>query len=276
MPFTQINDISVYYELHGGAGSPLLLIQGYMAAKVEWPLAHLEHMAARHRVIIFDNRGVGQTDQPTTPYSMAQFAADSVGLLDALAIEQAHVLGVSMGGMIAQHLALTYPERVLGLVLGCTMPGDPLNQRVVMPAPEVLAALTKPPSGDRAHDLREAWPILYTSAYIEQNRAALESKLELQLAYPAPAPHVPELQFGAILQTHDTYDRLDQIKQPTLVQTGLDDILVPPQNSKIIAEHIPGARLIEYPAAAHVYLEETGMTGVNDILAFLAELDAQP
>jgi pimeloyl-ACP methyl ester carboxylesterase len=264
----------MYYEVSGESGSPLILIQGLGASKVNWFPPHVERMAAQHRVVIFDNRGVGQTDKPAEPYTMPQFAADTAALLDALDIEKAHVFGVSMGGMIAQHVALEYPERVLGLVLGCTTAGGPGNPQFVSPSDEVIAVLTKPPSGDRAQDIRDVWPILYTPAYVEANRESLESQLQAELAYPEQPPYAFELQMGAIVQTHDTFARLGEINQPTLVQTGLEDLLVPPQNSKILVERIPDARLIEYPGGAHDYFNETGLGPVNDVLAFLEEVDA--
>lgn len=274
MPFIQINDISMYYEIHGEDGSPLMLIQGFGASKIDWFPPYVEKMAAKHRVVIFDNRGVGQTDKPTNPYAMPQFAADTVGLLDALAIEKTHVFGVSMGGMIAQHVALEYPERVLGLVLGCTAAGGPGNPNLISPSDEVFAVLTKPPSGDRAQDSRDLWPILYTPTYIEANRGLLENRLQVKLAYPETPPYALELQMGAITQTHDTFARLGEIRSPTLVQTGLDDVLIPPQNSRILAERIPNVRLIEYFEAAHCYFDEMGLTAINDVLAFLEEVDA--
>lgn len=274
VPFAQVNDISMYYELHGYAGSPIVLIHGYNVTKVGWPLSHVQRMSAQHRVVIFDNRGVGQTDKPTTPYTMSLFAADVVGLMDALAIDKAHIFGISMGGMIAQHVALGYPERVLGLVLGCTAAGEPGALYPVNPSSEVLEVLLEPSSGDRAQDNRDAWPIIFTPSYIKANRALLESGLQDILEYPEAPPHALKLQLEAIVNTHDTLHRLGDIRQPTLVQVGLEDILIPPANSRILAERIPNARLIEYSGAAHGYFEEVGLTAVDDILAFLAEVDA--
>jgi len=274
MPFARVNEITMYYEVHGDNGSAVVLICGYHCTKVDWPLSHVSRLAADHRVVIFDNRGVGQTDKPTTPYSMLQFASDVVRLMDGLDIQAAHVVGISMGGMIAQHVALGYPERVLGLVLGCTAPGEPGALCAVSPSAEVLEALLEPSSGDRAQDERDAWPIVYTRPYIEANRSLLESRLAEILAYPEAPPHALQLQIEAMLNTHDTLHRLGEIRHPTLIQVGLEDVLVPPGNSRILAERIPNARLVEYAAAAHGYFEEVGLSAVDDILAFLAQVDA--
>ena len=274
MPFARVSDITIYYEVHGDRGSAVFLIHGLNCPKVGWSLSHVARMAAEHRVVILDNRGVGQTDKPTTPYSMLQFAGDVVGLMDALNVQAAHLFGMSMGGMIAQHVALGYPERVLGLVLGSTAPGEPGTLCPVSPSAEVLEALSKPSSGDRAQDERDAWPIIYTRPFIEANRALLESELADLLAYPEAPPYAVQLQMEAMRNTHDTLHRLGDIRQSTLIQAGLEDVLVPPGNSRILAGRIPNARLIEYPGAAHRYFEETGLAAVDDILAFLAEVDA--
>ncbi len=273
MPNIQVGDISLYYETQGQHGSPLILIHGYAATTIDWMPEQIEQFAARHRVLIFDNRGVGQSDKPTTSYNMAQLAADTIGLLDSLDIEKTHVLGVSMGGMIAQHVALDYPDRVLGLILGCTTAvGKPDHSHFISPSDDVFKVLTRPLTGDRAQDTRDGWPIFYSPHYICTQRDVLEQRLAVKLMYPKTPSHTLELQMAAIHQ-HDTFVRLEDIQSPTLVQTGLADILMPSQNSKVLAQRIPTSRLIEYTGAAHVYLDEVGPLAIDDILAFLREVD---
>ncbi len=272
MPFAQVNDIKMYYEVHGAGGSPVMLIMGLGAGKSGWPPEVVQKLAARHRVILFDNRGVGQTGAPAEPpYTMPQLAADAVDLLDASGFAKAHIFGMSMGGMIAQHIALDFPERVWGLVLGCTTPG---GKHVERTPPDVLDILIKPPSGNRAADIRAAWPIFHTPAVIEAQRDALEAELARELAYPEQPRYAFELQMGAIVKTHNTFERLPAITAPTLVQVGLDDRLIPPGNARMLAAQIPRARLLEYPAAAHSYLRDTGFKAVDDILDFLAGVEA--
>lgn len=275
MPFAHVSDISIYYEVLGDSGSPIVLINGYSCTKVDWDLSQLQRMASRHRVVILDNRGVGQTDKPSTLYTMRGFAADVIGLLDALAIDRAHIMGVSMGGMIAQHVALDYPERVLGLVLGCTAAGEPGKIFPISPSNEVVEFLARPSSGDRAKDNRDAWPVIYSRQFIEGNHAYLEAHLQDSLEYPESPLYALQLQLEAILNTHDTLHRLSDIRHPTLVQTGLLDVMIPPGNSRILADRIPNAHLIEYPGAGHGYLDEVGSTAVDDILSFLAVIDVQ-
>jgi pimeloyl-ACP methyl ester carboxylesterase len=274
MPFVQSHGISIFYEIHGDHGSPLIMIHGYNSSTIDWYAPHIEQLSSKHRVILFDNRGVGQTDKPREAYSMEQFAADTVGVLDALEIDKAHVLGESMGGMIAQHVAVDFSDRVLGLVLGGTSGGGPGNPKMIAPSDEVMQILTRPSTGDVLEDHRAFWPILFTPAYIETHRDLLETRLRAKLTYSNNPGYVLKAQMGAIGQ-HDTFDRLRHIACPTLVQTGLEDVVVPPENSRILADRIPGARLIEYPNAAHVYLDEVGSPAIDDILTFLSEVDAE-
>jgi pimeloyl-ACP methyl ester carboxylesterase len=118
MPHITANGVNLYYEEHGD-GEPLILIMGFTVSAVGW-YWNVPAFARDFRTIVFDNRGVGRSDKPDAPYSMQMFADDTAGVLDGLGIEQAHVFGISMGGMIAQEFALRYPDRVKTLILGCT------------------------------------------------------------------------------------------------------------------------------------------------------------
>ena len=119
MPKVRVGDIEMHY-VEAGAGAPLVLIMGFSGDYTAWGL-QIRAFAERHRVIAFDNRGTGQTDTPDAPYTTRMMADDTAGLLDALGIDRAHLIGISMGGMIAQELALAYPERVSSLHLGCSL-----------------------------------------------------------------------------------------------------------------------------------------------------------
>jgi pimeloyl-ACP methyl ester carboxylesterase len=145
---------------------------------------------------------------------------------------------------------------------------------MIAPSEAVMQILTRPSTGDVLEDHRASWPILFTSAYIETHRDLLEKRLREKLAYSNNPGYALKAQMAAIGQ-HDTFDRLRDIACPTLVQTGLEDVLVSPANSRVLADRIPNARLIEYPNAAHVYLDEVGSPAINDILSFLSEVDAE-
>lgn len=269
MPFTQVNDLKMYYEIHG-EGTPLLLVMGLGASVLGWSVPQIERLASRHRVIVFDNRGVGQTDKPQGLYTMPQLAADAVGLLDVLGIDRAHVFGVSMGGMIVQHIALDYPQRVRSLVLGCTGAG---GDHVVRTPPDSLKILTAESTGDRAQDIRRGWKIMYTPEFIANNRDLLEEKLQRELQYPEQPRYAFEAQMGAIVTSHDTFDRLPELKMPVLIQVGERDILIPPENADILAGQIKHAKVIRYSNAGHGYFLETGFQAADDILAFLDEVE---
>ncbi len=201
------------------------------------------------------------------------FADDAAAVLDASGIDDAHVIGISMGGMIAQHFVLRHPERVRGLVLGCTVPASMGCPDVVAPEESVLEVLLKPRDGDPAQDIRNLWPILYSPSFIQERGDWLESELQESLSYPSPPQYALECQMHAIEHTHNVIDRLGEVTHPTLVLAGTADALIPPENSRLIASHIPGATLIEYPGAGHDFIEEAGEAVVDDVAAFLARVD---
>jgi 3-oxoadipate enol-lactonase len=273
MPYANANDISIYYEVHGESGSPLILIGGYAGDIAGWLPEFVEKLATEHRVILFDNRGTGYSDKPNIPYSMSMFAADTVAVLDALEIEQAHVLGVSMGGMIAQHVGLDHPERVHSLILACTAAAGVEGPQAVLPVPAIMAELIKPPSCDRAQDVRNGWSLNFTEHFIATHADLLERRLQAKLDYPAPPAYALQRQLQSIVATHNAYDRLPEIRCPVLIQMGTEDRLLPPINSRFIADRIPQAQMIEYPGCAHGIIEEATEQVAADILSFLREVE---
>jgi len=271
MPYAKLDGISIYFEVHGDNGSPLLMIHGLGCSIADWPPELIRLLSTQHAVVIFDNRGTGQSDKPTIPFTMTDLASDAMGVLDTLQIDRSHVFGCSLGGMIAQHVALNYPTRVQSLILACTSSvwGHP---KFVAPAEEVVAQLVKPSSGDRAQDIREGWQILHTPAFIESHRDWLEQELQklLALKYPETPDYTRQLQIGAVLSGHNTYDKLSQVNCAALVQIGTEDILIPPENSRIIATLIPNAQLIEYLGYGHGFLGPCEEQAAQDILDFVA------
>jgi len=267
MPHANVNGVDLYYEEHG-TGTPLLLIMGFGGNATAWEPS-VPFFSAQHRVITFDNRGAGRSGVPEPPYTMTQFADDALGLLDALGVERAHVYGVSMGGMIAQHVYLRQPRRLMSLVLGCTTPGGPhgvqAEERVVN---ALLTAGTLEPRA--AMDLM--LPINFSDAFIAANTEAIWQLVQQDAALRA-TPAGLKGHLTAVIG-HDTYDRLPEIAIPTLVLHGDDDPLVPAANGRILAERIPRARLILYPGARHCYFLEVIPRSPNDVLAFLSQVPA--
>jgi len=272
MPYARLDEISIYFEVHGNTGSPLLMINGLGSNLRNWSPELIRLLSAQHVIIIFDNRGAGQSDKPTTPFTMTDFASDAIGVLDSLMIDRTHVFGISMGGMIAQHVALNYPMRVQSLTLtSTTSVWD--HPKFVAPSQEVLMQLAKPASGDQAQDIRDGWWISYTPEFIESHGNWLEQELQKSLSvnYPEMPDYAFKLQMDAVLNSHNTYDMLSQIVCPTLVQTGTEDVLIPPENSRILAEGLPNAQLIEYPGYGHDMLGPCEEQAAQNILDFIAE-----
>lgn len=264
MPFTVSPGFRMYYETHG-AGVPLLLINGLGSDSSEW-LFQLPAFAERFRVVAFDNRGSGRSDTPPGPYSTAQMADDAASLLSHLGMDRAHVLGVSLGGMVAQEVALRHPRSVLRLVLACTTPG---GNGSVRPAPEVLQAFVRSPSADPETEIRRVIPHLYTDAYRRDHHEEIEEFVRRRLAYPVSAEGNAAQLAAAV--GHSAWDRLGSITAPALVITGESDGVVPPENSRRIARRIPGSKLVLLPGAPHRFFAENAEAFNREVLAFLRE-----
>jgi len=279
MSTVRVGDIELYYEEHGD-GDPLLCVMGLAVDSTGWIL-QVPDFARHYRTIVYDNRGVGRSAKPRGPYTIAQMGDDAAGLLDALGVERAHVLGVSMGGMIAQELALRHPKRVRGLVLACTYP-EP-DAAVAAQRAEGLAAFggSVGADGTAQIDIGGVDPFAFFQLLLPRvfNVDFIEREL----------PRLMEL-FGGALQYgfdmeavmaqveatmgHRTTDRLHAIKAPTLVITGDNDQLISCTNSDALARHIPGARLVKVPGGSHAFNFETPALFNREVLDFLGGVRA--
>jgi pimeloyl-ACP methyl ester carboxylesterase len=248
MPHTQVNGVNLHYEI-AGQGQPLLLIMGLGAPAAAWDPQFIQEMTKTHKVITYDNRGTGLSDKPDVPYSIAMFASDAVGLLDTLNTPRAHVFGVSMGGMIAQELAIHYPQHVVSLILGCTTPG---GKHAVPAPPESLKALQGRANQTPEEAAREGWKLSFSEEFIRTHRTELEANLPRVLAHVTPR-FAYERHYQATM-TLRVYKQLKEIKAPTLVATGRDDVLIPAANSEILAREIPGAELVIFDNAGHGFV----------------------
>jgi pimeloyl-ACP methyl ester carboxylesterase len=243
--------IEIHYEQRG-KGPDLLLIMGLATDLRAWDPV-MPHLTSSFRVTRFDNRGVGLSGKPETDYTMRQLSDDAVGVLDALGIARAHVMGVSMGGMIAQHVALNHPDRVDRLVLTVTSAGGRL---LVSPEPGVMARLFQPAFGKSADELAELHgPIIFGDRFRREHPELVREIFARSLERPVP-PRCFLGQIAAIMG-HDTSARLGDIKARTLVICGDDDILVPPGNSEKLADAIAGAELVRLEGAGHAVTHET-------------------
>jgi pimeloyl-ACP methyl ester carboxylesterase len=220
--------------------------------------------AHQFRVLTFDQRGSGLSEKPDMEYTMAMLADDTAALMEHVGFASAHVIGVSMGGMIAQEFALRHPRKVRALILGCTTPGGPKAVRL---GGEALtnAYSTKPMSAEeRGKALAEA---AFTKGYIEQHPEIIPAMIEARRQRPLDPVALAHRMKAAY--AHDTYDRLPQLACPTLVITGKDDVLISWENSRILAERIPSAKLVLLEPAGHCFWMEQPEQSREAIVAFL-------
>jgi len=254
----------------------LLLIMGLAADSTAW-LFQIPEFSKHYRTISFDNRGVGRSSKPKGPYSIHQMADEAAAVLDNLGIARAHVVGVSMGGMIAQELVLRHPDKVRGLVLACTYPepGRNVEEHLQMSVQQFGGKISA--GGDIEIDFSAVNPMMFFQQMLPNvfNPEFIATELPKLIQVFSGA-----LQYGfsleailgqvAAVMSHDATDRLHQIKVPTLVLTGDADRLVPPHNSDILADRIPGAKLVKIPGGSHGFNFETPDLFNRTVLDFLA------
>jgi pimeloyl-ACP methyl ester carboxylesterase len=268
MPSIKAGEINLEYYVEG-SGPPLLMIMGFAGSAMSWGEPFLEEMRRHFTITRFSNRGTGTSDRVTQPFTVRTMADDAVNLLDALGMQRPHVLGISMGGMIAQELVLNYPERVNGLVLGCTSPGI---SKGVQAGAEIMGKFAPAPGKERDDIIRDFWTVICSPGFITRGAAFLDAMVQQALESPTPMETLG-LQMMAINQA-DTFERLPQIKAPTLVIHGDVDMLVPTANAPILADNIPGARLEIIPGAAHMFFWEQPETSAAIISEFLSRVPA--
>lgn len=251
MARAKVKDIEIAYSIDG-SGEPVVLIGGFTMVKESWELQVVE-LARHFCVITFDNRGVGETTVPSEPFTIADMAADTVRLMDALGIDSAHIFGVSMGGLIAQVLGLDYPDRIKKVALGCTTHG---GRHAVQPEKAVMAALTQAadPNISAEEAVRNKVPVELSERFIREEPEGVEQFVGLALQY-SPTPEGAAGQMGA-LSVFNVKRRLGEICCPVLVITGSEDRMMPPDNSKLLADMIPGAELYMVEGAGHSFFFE--------------------
>lgn len=241
MPYARVRDLDVYYEIHG-SGPPLLSISG-SGGDLRTTPGQADGLLTRHfTVLSYDQRGLGRTTVTEGPYSMEQYADDAAGLLDAVGWTSAHVVGMSFGGMVAQHLAIRHPARVERLVMGCTSPGG------THPSYDIRENQALAPEARR----RASLAILDSRTDFDADPPVLAPGLEIMVAAFArgvvPDGEDPERARGFALQldaraAHDATAGLASITAPTLVVSGRFDLQAPLVNGELLAATIPGARL---------------------------------
>lgn len=264
MPYARVNEIDLYYEVHG-EGPNLALIEGTGYDLWMW-YRQLPEFSRRFRTLVYDNRGMGRSDKPPGPYTHAMNAADLAGLLDHLGWDRTHVLGISMGGFIAQEFALAYPHRLDRLILIATAFGGPNMVPVPM---EAIRAMTPNPALAPDERIRQAMPIAFARPdWPERNADEFEWIVQQRLQYP-PTPESALAQLLAAVP-FNVESRLGEIAAPTLVVAGSEDHVVPPRNAELLAERIPNACLDIIPGVGHLSFIEDPNRLNADVIGFLS------
>lgn len=267
MPTIKANNINIEYEIHG-SGEPLLLIAGLGYDRWMWHRM-VPGLAAHFQVIAFDNRGVGGTDKPPGPYTAQLLADDAAALLQALGVEKTAVFGHSMGGFVAQALAVSYPQLVSKLILSATNFGGPNHIRITQ---EALLVLMDTQS-DAVTRMRNGLAVSTAPGFVAQNPEFIEEWAAYRTAHPVdPAAYQAQLAIGLGLMAEEACfeHKLAQVQAPTLILFGEADKVVPPGNAALLAKQIPNSTITILPDAGHVFPFDAAAAAVTAITQFLS------
>ncbi len=249
MPIAKIENRNIYYEIIG-QGEPLVMIRG-LGSNVDHWYEQAPVLSKKYQLLVFDNRGIARSSDPEGPFTTRDMAADTAALMETAGIKSAHVLGYSMGGMVAQEMALNYPEKVNGLILVATDCGITLR---IKAKPEVARLFSDMVSLGTPEAKLAAAGCLYAKQTFETKTEVIQRYNEVSMRFPA-SQEIMARQWAAVTQ-HDACNRLQNIFSPTLTLTGSEDVLIPPENAKIIAERIPDARMSAIDEGGHLFLIE--------------------
>jgi pimeloyl-ACP methyl ester carboxylesterase len=266
MPKVKANDIKIYYEMMG-SGKPLVLISGLGYPLWQWHKM-VPYLAEHFQVITFDNRGVGQSDKPAGPYSAQMLAADTAGLLDALGIEKATIIGHSMGGFVAQAMALDFPEKVGELILCSTNFGGPNHVPVTPEAFAVLSDATSDPLTRFTNGLK----VSTAPGWADVHPNIVKEWVDWRVANPIePGPYQAQMAIGLALMSEEAAfeNKLPNISVPTLILFGAHDKVVPPENAELLQKQVRGSQTAIIPDAGHFFPIEVPEAASQIVIDFL-------
>ena len=271
MPTIEGARVRTYYE-ERGSGEPVVLIGGLSSTIETW--GHVaDRLAERYRVIRPDNRGSGRTrlDPDDGDRSMQAFAGDVRDLLDALELETVHLVGASMGGMIVQQFAVTWPERLRSLTIACSHCGG----AVAVPASQdTVRKLVAASSGGDPDAVRRGLEVVAHPDSFTERPEALEYYQWTKESWPHSTEEIQKRM--AAIASYDVSEAIRAIRVPTLVITGAQDILIPVENSRRIAERIPGARLALVEGGAHIFFLEQAEAMAAELMSFFESARSKP
>jgi 3-oxoadipate enol-lactonase len=268
MPIAKVGDINIEYYVEG-KGPPLLMIMGFIGHAGFWGEPFLDRLRPHYQVIRFSNRGTGHTDKPSGDVTIRLMAEDTAGLLRELGVQRAHVLGISMGGMIAQELVLNHPQVVQRLVLGCTTCGPAHG---ALHRPEVITGSAQADALTPQERIRQFLLAAVTPEFIERTEKEFWAWV-IPAWLAAPTPWETIGRHSMAIEAFDTYERLPQIQAPTLIIHGDGDRLIPPQNAEILHEQILGSTIRMLPGAGHLFFWEKPQEAAHAIVDFLPPAD---
>lgn len=266
----KVNDININYEIHGD-GFPYIMIMGLGGDLNWWTPEIIEPSAQYAKTIIFDNRGAGRTDKPKTDYTIKIFAEDTIALMDALNIEKAYINGASMGGMVAQEIAINYPERVEKLVLCCTHCG---GSKQILASMEILQRMADPRERTSEEWVDEIIPLCFTESFIKSDPDYIEYYRKRMLMTPIPFDSY-QRQIKALM-SYSSGLKLKHIKAPTLICQGKEDVVCPPGNAEVLAKRIPNSKVLMIENAGHLLFKPNPEIIINAVREFLlAEIEIE-
>jgi pimeloyl-ACP methyl ester carboxylesterase len=272
MPRAFINGVNTCYNIDG-SGEPLFLIQGLTGGRNDW-FFQMRSFRKHYRVVTFDNRGAGSTDKPEELYDIRTMADDTIGLMDHLKVDKAHILGMSLGSLIAQEIAINYPDRIMKLILvAAIVYGE--GMREITEGIRKALGLRENYSEDEARNVMNNIDVKEYFAKVAG--LSFNKKLFRMMLTPLSKIHAKRIGLEGLMgqlhaaSTCETLDKIHTIEAPTLVLTGAQDKVVSPHSSELIADRIPNAKLVKVEDGSHAFFLEKPRRFNREVLAFLRD-----